>query len=43
MLTVCKVFDSIPHFEILGNQVEITNLLKTQRLHKPTTIKSMPT
>ena len=40
-LSLCKAFDSIPHFENLGYQVEIINLyLKFQRLHKPNTIKS---
>ena len=44
ILTFSKAFDSIPDFLNLGYQVEIVNLFeKFQRLHKPITIKSIPT
>ena len=44
ILTFSKAFDSIPDFSNLGYQVKIVNLFKKfQRLHKPTTNKSIPT
>ena len=43
ILTFSKAFDSIQDFENLGYQAEVANLFqKFQRLHKPTTIKSIP-
>ena len=44
ILTFIKAFDIMPALDNLGFQVEIVNLFqKFQRLHEPTTIKSIPT
>ena len=44
ILTISKAFDSIPDFANLGYQVEkLTYFKNFNVLHKPTTIKIIPT